>query len=73
LIGVKILWLSHLVLYPPKSGVLLRSHHLVKELAKHHEVDLLAFNQRALIEPYFDSYEEGSGLHCRKWKPSVAG
>ena len=59
---MKILWLSHLVPYPPKAGVLLRAHYLVKELAKYHDVDLLAFNQRALIEPYFDSYEQGTNI-----------
>ncbi len=57
---MKILWLSHLVPYPPKAGVLIRSHYLVKELAKYHDVDLIAFNQRGLIEPYFESYAEGT-------------
>ncbi len=59
-IELKILWLSHLVPYPPKAGVLLRAYNLVKELSKHHEVHLLAFNQRNLIEPYFDSYDQGT-------------
>jgi len=59
---MKILWLSHLVPYPPKAGVLLRSHYLVKELSKYHEVHLLAFNQKTLMEPYFNSYEEGSEI-----------
>lgn len=57
---MKVLWVSHLVPYPPKAGVLLRSHHLLKELSKYHDVDLIAFNQRGLIEPYFDSYEQGT-------------
>ena len=57
---MKILWVSHLVPNPPKAGVLIRSHYLVKELAKHHDVDLLAFNQKNLMEPYFDSYEQGT-------------
>ena len=57
---MKILWVSHLVPYPPKAGVLIRSHYLVKELAKHHDVHLLAFNQRGLMEPYFESYEKGT-------------
>ncbi len=59
---MKVLWLSHLVPYPPKAGVLLRAHYLVKELAKHHEVDLLAFNQKALIEPFFDDYKSGTEI-----------
>jgi len=57
---MKVLWVSHLVPYPPKAGVLLRSHHLLKELSKYHEVDLIAFNQRGLMEPYFESYEQGT-------------
>lgn len=57
---MKILWISHLVPYPPKAGVLIRSHYLVKELSKHHDVDVIAFNQRGLIEPYFESYEAGT-------------
>lgn len=56
---MKILWVSHLIPNPPKAGVLLRSHYLVKELAKHHDVDLLAFSQKNLIAPYFGSYDEG--------------
>ena len=56
---MKILWLSHLIPYPPKGGVLQRSHHLVKELARYHKVDLLAFNQKSLIGPLFKSVEAG--------------
>ena len=57
---MKVLWVSHLVPFPPKAGVLLRSHHLLKELTKYHDVDLIAFNQRGLMEPYFETYEEGT-------------
>jgi glycosyltransferase involved in cell wall biosynthesis len=56
---VKILWLSHLIPYPPKGGVLQRSFHLINELAKYHQVDLLAFNQRGLIAPLYPSVEQG--------------
>ena len=56
---MKVLWLSHLIPYPPKGGVLQRSHHLVCEVAKHHEVDLLAFNQSALLEPLFSTVAAG--------------
>lgn len=56
---MKILWLSHLVPYPPKGGVLQRSTHLVKELSKYHEVYVLAFNQPDLIRPMFPSVEAG--------------
>jgi glycosyltransferase involved in cell wall biosynthesis len=65
---MKILWLSHLVPYPPKAGVLLRAHHLVNELSKHHEVHLIAFNQKTLIEPYFESYEKGTQVAYDKMR-----
>lgn len=57
---MKILWVSHLIPNPPKAGVLIRSHYLLKELSKYHEVDLIAFNQKNLIEPYFDNFRQGT-------------
>lgn len=44
-----ILWLSHLLPYPPKGGVMQRSYNLIKEVARHHNVTLLAFNQRNIL------------------------
>jgi len=46
---MNILWLSHILPYPPIGGVAQRSYHLIRELARHHSVDLLSFNQRAVI------------------------
>lgn len=47
---MKILWFSHLVPYPDNGrGVLQRSYHLVRELARVHEVHLLAFVQRKIF------------------------
>lgn len=43
-----VLWLSHLLPYPPKGGVLQRSYNLIKEASKKHRITLLAFNQRNL-------------------------
>lgn len=56
---LKILWISHLIPYPPKGGVLMRSNFLATELARHHQVDLLALNQPGLMGAYFPSQEEG--------------
>lgn len=56
---MKVLWLSHLIPYPPKGGVLQRSYNMVRELAKYHEVDLLAFNQQGLLKPLYPSLETG--------------
>ncbi len=49
----RVLWLSPLVPYPPKGGVLQRSYNLLRETARYHDVDLLAFNQRALMRAYY--------------------
>lgn len=51
-----ILWLSHIVPYPPKGGVLQRSYNLVRELARRHEVSLLSFVQtRPLVDIFGDA------------------
>lgn len=47
---MKVLWLSHLIPYPPKGGVLQRSYNLLRELSKYHDVTLVAFNQNNLLK-----------------------
>jgi glycosyltransferase involved in cell wall biosynthesis len=59
---MKILWLSHLIPYPPKGGVLQRSYNLIKEVSKYHEIHLIAFNQVNLLGSMFHSVEEGKIL-----------
>lgn len=56
---MRVLWLSHLIPYPPRGGVLQRAHHLISELSKHHDVDLLAFRQEALLRPIYLTVEDG--------------
>lgn len=56
---MNILWLSHLVPYPPKGGVLQRSYNLIRELSKYHTVYLLAFVQPSLLGAMFSSIEQG--------------
>lgn len=56
---MKILWLSHLIPYPPKGGVLQRTYYLIRELSKYHEIHLLCFNQVNLLKPFYDSIDEG--------------
>ena len=56
---MKILWLSHLVPYPPKGGVLQRSYNLLREVSKDHEVYLLAFVQSELIQRMFPDLARG--------------
>jgi len=63
---MKILWLSHLVPYPPKGGVLQRAYYLIKELACHHSVDLVAFNQAGLTAPFYDGEIEKALADAKK-------
>ncbi len=50
---MKILWLSHLLPFPPQGGgVLQRSANLHKAVADAHEVTLLAFNQKDILRIY---------------------
>lgn len=57
---MKVLWFSHLVPYPETGlGVLQRSYHLVRELSRAHEVYLLAFVQRKIIEDLLGDVEGG--------------
>ena len=56
---MKILWLSQLVPYPPKGGVLQRSYNLIREVARYHDITLLAFIQRDLLRSMFPSVEAG--------------
>lgn len=56
---MKILWLSHLIPYPPKAGVLIRSYNLLKQVAAQNDVVLAAFSQRALMGSFFDDVDEG--------------
>lgn len=63
---MRILWLSHLVPYPPKGGVLQRSYHLLNQTSKYFDVDLIAFNQPNLMAPMFESQEKGLNISKAK-------
>lgn len=56
---MRILWLSHMVPYPPKAGLIQRSYHLLRELARQHQVTLLALNQRSLMSMFYPQLSEG--------------
>ena len=56
---MEILWASHIIPYPAKSGVHLRSYNLLRGLAAKHDVDLLAFIQEAWLDVFYPSREEG--------------
>ncbi len=40
---MKVLWLTYDLSYPPHSGGKLRAYHLIKGLAKNHQIDLFSF------------------------------
>jgi polysaccharide biosynthesis protein PslH len=58
-VHMRVLWLSHVVPFPPKAGVLLRAYYLLKSVAEHHEVDLIAFVQRPLLATFYSDIEAG--------------
>lgn len=75
---LKVLWVSHLVPYPPRAGVLLRSYNLLKQVSGHHDVHLVSFVQRSWMTTFFDSVDAGLaeaeqelGRYCRLrgWLP----
>lgn len=68
---MKILWISHLVPYPPKAGVLIRSYNLVKQLGQMHEVDLFMFNQKRLLEAFYPSQAEGIQTAIKALDPYI--
>lgn len=44
---MRVLWLSHLLPFPPKGGVQQRSYHLLREAGRRHEVHFVGLAQRA--------------------------
>jgi polysaccharide biosynthesis protein PslH len=56
---MNVLWLAHAIPYPPKAGFLSRSYHLLRELSRRHEVDLVAFIQEPWVTTFFPSLETG--------------
>jgi len=64
---MKILWLSHILPYPPKGGVMQRSYNLIKEVTKENEVYLFAFNQKAWLPTKEDIIKAKKFEHfCKK-------
>lgn len=55
---MRVLWLSHVVPYPPKAGVLLRAYYLLRGVAREHEVDLVAFIQEPLLRTFYPTLED---------------
>jgi polysaccharide biosynthesis protein PslH len=56
---MRVLWASHIIPYPPKSGLHLRCYHLLRGVAAMHEVDLIAFVQEPWLKIFYPSREAG--------------
>jgi polysaccharide biosynthesis protein PslH len=56
---MRVLWVSHFVPYPPKSGMHLRSFNLLRGVARSNEVDLIAFVQEQWLKVFYPSREQG--------------
>jgi polysaccharide biosynthesis protein PslH len=72
---MRILWVSHIIPYPPKSGVHLRSYNLLRAVAAQNDVDLVAFVQEPWLEIFYPSREdaiEDCGRHLREFCRSVS-
>jgi polysaccharide biosynthesis protein PslH len=56
---MRILWASHVIPYPPKSGVHLRSYNLLRGVSASHDVDLIAFIQEPWLDVFYSSRRDG--------------
>jgi len=56
---MRILWVSHVIPYPPKSGVHMRSYNLLRGVAARHDVDLLSFIQEPWLDVFYSSRQAG--------------
>lgn len=65
---MKLLWISHCIPYPPKTGVLQRNYNLLREAARLAEVHLLAVNKRGVLPGEYDLAEARFelGKLCRR-------
>ncbi|MEX2475909.1 glycosyltransferase family 4 protein [Marinobacter sp.] len=63
---MKVLWLSHLIPFPPKGGVLQRTFNMIREVAKYHEITLVAFNQSDFLAASLPEQKDPLGLACQE-------
>lgn len=65
---MNILWISHNVPYPPKTGVLQRNYNLVREAAKHANIYLVAILQENILPVDYDldEAERELGKLCKQ-------
>jgi len=56
---MRILWISHFIPYPPKSGMLVRSYNLLYQLCLDNDVDIIALARTDTLRGMFSSPEAG--------------
>lgn len=59
---MRVLWLSHLIPFPPKGGVLQRTYNMLKEVGKYHEITLVAFNQSVFLSASLPDQDDPLGI-----------
>jgi glycosyltransferase involved in cell wall biosynthesis len=62
---VRVLWVSHIVPYPPAAGVLLRAYNLIRAIGAQHELTLVAFIQDIWLKTCYGNVERGLD-ECRR-------
>lgn len=69
---MRILWLSHLIPYPPRGGNLQRSFNLIRQAARSHEVSLVALNTNGEGPERVAEYTRELKKYCETvdiWEP----
>lgn len=69
---MRILWLSHLIPFPPRGGNLQRSFNLIRQAAASHEVTLVALNVDGERPARLSEYARELRKYCREvefWEP----
>jgi glycosyltransferase involved in cell wall biosynthesis len=65
---MKVLWISHNVPYPPKTGVLQRNYNLLREASRHAEIFLVAILKEDILPGHYDleAARDALGKFCRQ-------
>src|SRR5436309_14180462 len=63
----QLLWLSHLVPYPPTGGALQRSFNLIRQLSRTYQISLVAFNLQGDSVTHLREYSHDLKKYCYEW------
>ncbi len=70
-----LIWLSHFIPFPPRGGAPQRSYHLLREVSRHRETMLIAFNRPAVDAETLKAYSAELRQFCAEveiWEPPFA-